>query len=250
MFRPRKNPTPGFRMATPFQPMSGEHAALRLQGIYPYCSMMQIAAPDTIDDYVICRGFDTRIGRFIDYAAGDPNKPGIAVAKPYGKRSAGVYQVAEIYLALLPLQTDNASPSDVPWRVGQNPGVAAVTQGHPADLNELVDFLKDASGTYINWMLVDSTGVGTAIEFTIDSVTGSTPNKVALVTIRSRPCGSSVVPEEAVGKVYVHDPSGCFFDEANAALVGRWGGAQYMDPEPPGGDDCEWRVTWLCCPTC
>lgn len=126
-----------------------------VKGVFPYVAMMQVAAEDTHDDYVICRGFDVRIGRFIDYAEGDDDKPGIPVAKPYGRRRIGTYAIAQIFPAILPLQTDNPSPADVEWRVGQNPGVATVTPGHPADLDEKVDFLKDENDVYINWMLLD-----------------------------------------------------------------------------------------------
>lgn len=155
MLRKRKQPTPGFKLPAPFQPITGERAPLVVKGVFPYVAMMQVAAEDTERDYVLCRGFDVRINRFIDYAVGDDDKPGIPVAKPFGKRYAGAYRVAQIFPAILPLQTDNPSPSDVPWRVGQNPGVSTVTSGHPADLDEEVEALKDTGDIYINWMLLD-----------------------------------------------------------------------------------------------
>ena len=158
MFRKRKNPTPHFKIPSPHQPLTGEQAPLQMQGVFPYVAMMQVAAEDTIQDYVLCRGFDVRMARFIDYAAGDANKPGIPVAKPYGSRRTGVYQIGQIFPAILPLQTDNPSPVSVEWRVGQNPGVSETTVGHPADLSEKVDFLKDANGVFINWMLLDGGG--------------------------------------------------------------------------------------------
>jgi hypothetical protein len=163
MFRKRKQPTPHFRQPPPYEPITGERAPLKVEDVFPYVAMMQVAAEDTIQDYVLCRGFDVRMARFIDYAAGDANKPGIPVAKPYGSRRTGVYEVGQIFPAVLPLQTDNSSPVSVEWRVGQNPGVATVTQGHPADLYEKVDFLKDANGVFINWMLLD-TGVASETE--------------------------------------------------------------------------------------
>jgi len=46
--------------------------------------MMQVAAEDTHENYVICRGWDIRFNRFFDYADGDEDNPGIPVAKPYG----------------------------------------------------------------------------------------------------------------------------------------------------------------------
>lgn len=160
MFRKRKQPTPSFKLPPPYQPMAGETAALQVPHIFPFVAMMQIAAPDTHRDYVICRGHDVRTSRFYDYAAGDSNNPGIAVAKPYGRRQIGTYSVAQIFPAILPLQTANSIPITVPWRVGQNPGVAEVTPGHPADLEETVEALwtEDDPPKLINWMLIDGSG--------------------------------------------------------------------------------------------
>jgi hypothetical protein len=158
MFRKRRQATPDFKLPSPYQPLTGEQAPLQMQGVFPYVAMMQVAAEDTERDYVLCRGFDVRIARFIDYEDGNANKPGIPVAKPYGKRHVGAYEVAQIFPAILPLQTNNPSPVSVPWRVGQNPGVATVATGHPTDLAEKVDFLKDANDAFINWMLLDGGG--------------------------------------------------------------------------------------------
>lgn len=135
-------------------------------GFYPYCAMMQVAAEDTHANYVLCRGFDIRIAKFIDYDAADlVNSPGIPVAKPYSNRRVGAYEIAQIFPALLPLQTGNPSPADVLWRVGQNPGVAATTAGHPADLSEEVEILytDDDPAIAINWMMIDSSGTSTAL---------------------------------------------------------------------------------------
>jgi hypothetical protein len=155
VFRKRKQPTPAFRLPPPFNPVTGQHAPLTTQGVFPYVAMMQVAATDTHQDYVICRGFDIRHNVFIDYAAGDDDKPGIPVAKPYGSRHVGAYRIGQIFAAVLPLQSSNPSPTSVEWRVGQNPGVAETTQGHPADLAEKVDVLKDDDDEYIDWMLLD-----------------------------------------------------------------------------------------------
>lgn len=164
MERKRRNPTADFKLPSPYQPISGEQAPLALKGVFPYCAMMQIAAEDTHQDYVICRGFDVRIGKFIDYASGNANKPGIPVAKPYGKRSTGKYTIAQVFAAILPLQTGNPSPTSVPWRCGQNPGVAETTPGHPADLNETIEILYDDNGVVINWMLLDSASESELVE--------------------------------------------------------------------------------------
>lgn len=124
-------------------------------GVFPYVAMMQVAAADTHANYVICRGFDIRHNVFVDYAAGNSDKPGIPVAKPYGRRRVGAYWVGQIFPAILPMQSSNPSPTAVDWRVGQNPGVSATSSGHPADLTEAVEALKDDDDEFIDWMVVD-----------------------------------------------------------------------------------------------
>lgn len=185
MFRKRRRPTPHFKIPSPYNAIAGGHANLRQEGTSPFCAMMQVAAEDTYDDYVICRGFDPRVLRFIDYAEGDPDKPGISVAKPYGKRTAGTYEIAEVYPALLPTQGNAQisdfrqvvftppSPTEVNWRVGQNPGVVSggLDGGQPANLTETIGILYDHNGKAVNWLLIDGgsgelgslTGVVTAI---------------------------------------------------------------------------------------
>lgn len=186
MFRKRRRPTPGFKVPSPFNPIQGENANLRQDGVSPFCAMMQVAAEDIYDEYVICRGFDTRILRFIDYAEGDSNKPGISVAKPFGNRVAGRYRVAEVYPALLPTQGNAGfqdfrevvyvppSPIAVQWRLGQNPGVVTgggLEGGQPEELTDEIEILYDHNNKVINWLLIDSSaqslgslsGVATAV---------------------------------------------------------------------------------------
>lgn len=172
MFRKRRRPTPGFKIPPPYNPMQGEQANLRQDGVSPYCAMMQIAAEDIYTNHVICRGFDPRILRFIDYASGNADKPGISVAKPFGKRIIGAYGIGEVYPAMLPTQ-GNAdfsdfrnvtytppSPVNVDWRVGQNPGVASsgLDRGHPDNLSDAIRILYDHNGKVINWLLIDNSG--------------------------------------------------------------------------------------------
>jgi len=110
--------------------------------------MMQVAAEDTHQDYVVCRGYDPRIRKFIDYDEEDlENKPGIPVGKPYGKRSTGKYQVGQVFAAAIPVT-----------RIGETPGVAATSQGHPADLDELIEILYDDDGVVVTWLLLDGGG--------------------------------------------------------------------------------------------
>lgn len=166
MFRKRRQPTPGFKIPPPYEPLEGIRAPLKTEGVFPYCAMYQVAEEDTETDYVLCRGFDVRINKFIDYEKDNPDKPGIAVAKPFGSRGSGKYKIGQIFPACLPLQTTNPSPADVDWRVGQNPGVAETTTGHPADLDEAVEELSTDEGKFINWMFIDGPAAAEYIEIT------------------------------------------------------------------------------------
>ena len=49
--RKRRQATPSFRLPPPYQPITGERAPLMVQGEYPYCAMMQVAAEDEYDNY-------------------------------------------------------------------------------------------------------------------------------------------------------------------------------------------------------
>ncbi len=71
MFRKRRQPTPNFRLPPPYQPITGEQAQLAVPGVHPHCVMMQVAAADIYDDFVICRGYDTRTRKYCDYDADD-----------------------------------------------------------------------------------------------------------------------------------------------------------------------------------
>lgn len=163
VFRKRRRPTPGFKIPPPFNPVSGDFADLSPEGVMPYCALMQVAADDTYADYVICRGFDTRLAKFVDYEEGNPELPGISVAKPYGNRKPQTYEIGEIYPAFLPLQGTStyvpASPFAVNFRLGQNPGVVtdnAEPDGHPSDLDSYIDLLIDHNGKIVNWLLIDT----------------------------------------------------------------------------------------------
>lgn len=135
---------------------------MRYDGTAPYCAMVQVSEEDTYDDYVVCRGFDTRILRYMGT---------ISVAKPFGKRITNTYNVGEIYPAFLPTQ-GNANPADlrqvtyvppspvnVKWRVGQNPGTVTgggLSGGQPEELTDEIAILYDHNGKAVNWLLIDS----------------------------------------------------------------------------------------------
>jgi len=165
---PRKPVRGGFAPSTPFDPMASRHEDLDPQGIYPYCAMLQIAEEDKYTDYVMCRGFDTRMQKFVDYAAGDSTKPGIAVAKPWGNRVKCYYHKWSVYPCLLPTQqgsdkvADNftpPSPSGVnfDWRVGQNPGrPVSSCLGQTQDIIDVINPMIDHNNKWVNWQLIDS----------------------------------------------------------------------------------------------
>lgn len=140
--------------------MSGKHAALQVPGVFPYCVLMQVAAEDTERDYVLCRGFDPRMNRFIDYEEDNENKPGIPVAKPYGHRMKGLYRIAEMYAAALPTQGVGPnicpSPTTAPIRLGQNPGKAQESPDQPTSLAEEVDELYTTEGKAVNWIFLQA----------------------------------------------------------------------------------------------
>ena len=139
--RKRRMRAPGFGMPTPYNPLTGQYETLAPTGHYPYCAMMQVAEDDTHEDYVVCRGWDTRVNRFFD---------AVSVAKPYGKRAKYIYRIGQVYPAVLPWMRLGEN-----WAPSQNPGVAETTQGHPADLDEEVEILYDDDSKVINWMLID-----------------------------------------------------------------------------------------------
>ena len=87
--------------------------------------------------------------------------------------------------------------------------------------------------------------------------------RTALCVILARPYGCEITDIPATvfegQAIEVCDPSGCFFNETNAMLVGRDGWAKYMLPvsgaswcqgtNPYYGMQPEWEVHSLCCAT-
>lgn len=274
MFRKRRRPTAHFKIPPPFNPLHGEQANLRQEGLSPYCVLMQVAAEDIYANYVICRGFDTRMLRFIDYAEGDATKPGISVAKPYGKRTVGTYNVGEVYPALLPTQGNTEftgfrqvtfvppSPVNVNVRLGQNPGVATggLDGGHPSSLSDSIDILYDHNGKVINWLLIDSqadnpVGGGDSIRFRIVEVVcyGDMLQYVtAEVTHYTRPCDEDPPGMDPyTGLVTIYDT--CIMSYYTVDFLqtgtdgdGATGRATYFYPRE--GYDCEglWLVDSIC----
>ena len=139
MVRRRRTPiTPHFRIPPPFNPLTGQFAALGQTPDLTRVAMMQVSEEDTHDNYVVCRGYDPETKRFYNE---------VLVAKPYGQRGTGKsYQVGEIYAAV-----------KAHTRLGDNSGKAAESTGHPEDLDEEVEILKDDDNEKpIAWLLLDS----------------------------------------------------------------------------------------------
>lgn len=156
VLRKRRQPTPWFRQPPSYDPIAGKRAPLDHPGVTPYCALMQVAAEDTHQNYLICRGYDTRERKFFDYVEGDPDKEGIAVAKPYGRQTKGIYQIGQVIPAMVAL-TGLYSDLQETWvQQGQNPGVS--TAGHPKVvslsplLTDPVSILYDDNGKAITWM--------------------------------------------------------------------------------------------------
>jgi len=264
MFRKRRRPTPHFKIPSPYNPMQGENANLRQDGDSAFCAMMQVMEEDTHDDYVVCRGFDPRILRFME---------NISVAKPFGKRKPDTYQIGEVYPAFLPTQ-GNAnfmdfrqvtyippSPVAVEWRLGQNPGKVTgggLEGGQPADLSEAIEILYDDNGKVVNWLLIDSkggTGGTRKLQGTLEALedgTGPyTGKKVGTVLVKVAPCEEG----ELIGtEVEVVDWSDCIFDLPFEDLDGVWvwvseGVAESLDEGAEEGEltPCHWVADDRCC---
>lgn len=157
--RPRRIPTPSFKMPPPYNALTGMRDSLQSPTLSPHCALFQVAADDDKANYVICRGWDTRTNSFVEYD-GSEGKPGIPVAKPYGARQTGIYAVGQVHVAMLPV-----------CELGHNPGVAETTEGHPADLDEEIELLytdedNEEDRVVIEWMmLTDGTAVATLKSF-------------------------------------------------------------------------------------
>jgi hypothetical protein len=141
-WRKRATPAPAFKQPSPFNPTTGQHAAIGPDSPIPAVGMFRVIATDTYDDYVVCQGYDLTTDPACKYLL-----KSVAVAKPYGVRGTFPYQVGWVLAACKARSV-----------FGDNPGVASVTVGQPANLGEAIDMLKDANGNPINWLDLGSAG--------------------------------------------------------------------------------------------
>ena len=203
---------------------------------------MQVAAADTYTDYVICRGFDPRMRKFINYAAGDSDNPGISVAKPFGSRVKGQYHIGQVFPSFLPTQGTATyvppCPTAVDWRIGQNPGaVAASTDGHPQALVTAISALTDHNDKYVNWMLIQSGRPIRRFELKDAHTPGATSTAYLLVDDGGLTVDTDVEFE-------VTDKFGIYRGRAKDA---------YADPNHQGSrglaeyffDSNEWHILWM-----
>ena len=193
------------------------------EGNFPVCAMMQVAMPDTHADYLICRGYDPRVRKFFDYVEDDEDKLGIPVAKPYGKRQVGQYEVGQVYAALIPLT-----------RIGQTAGVAADTQGHPADLDEEIEILYTDDDIVVTWLLIDSAGGGGSSIVRFELIDDMNLGECGRAFLRyfkddddDLPCGYWYTDTSMM--ITVQDP---------AKQLCGWGGWEYEDGEWVRPDWC------------
>lgn len=84
----------------------------------------------------------------------------------------------------------------------------------------------------------DGSSTALRLRFTIVTADCSENPPEATVTTDDRQCDA-----DDPGNVTVYDPSGCYFDEPDADLIGRKGWASKMH----NGGSCRWEVDSLCC---
>jgi len=108
------------------------------------------------------------------------------------------------------------SPTEVDWRLGQNPGVADPVRngGHPEDLAASIDLLIDHNGVYVNWMLIHSANEQIFRFLSLENLTGESCS----ATVR-RMDGTDASTET------IHDPDGLF----DGMQSGTYGRAFYQD---------------------
>ena len=147
MWRKKATPAPAFKQPAPYSPVTGGHAPLGVPGITTRLTMAQVIEDDTHDDYVVCQTWNLDT---------DPNckylmTSGVKIGKPYSLRGTFPYQVADI-LTVAKIRTS----------LGDTPGMASVSVGQPADLDEEIDILVDDDENPIAWMIVEG-GSGGAL---------------------------------------------------------------------------------------
>jgi len=199
MLRKRRQTAPHFRQLQPFNPLTGQFAKIGVGSEITRVAMMQVSEADTHDNFVVCRGFDPESGKFLN---------SVNVAKPYGVRGTNPYVVGQVFAA--------AKPKTV---LGDTPGVAATTVGHPADLTETVEILTDDSGNPVAWTILGDGGreAISLFELTADLEPGGSATAYPVVWDEEAvPAG--YVADTGADTITVYDVLECF-----RAKTGAWG---------------------------
>jgi len=206
VFRKRASPAPAFKQPAPFNPITGRFAPLGTSGVVTRVAMMQVIEADTHVNYVVCRGFDPETKRFFNT---------VNVAKPYGIRGAFRYVVGNVLPAI-----------KAKTILGDTPGVAETTIGHPVDLDETVGILLDDDGIAVSWILLD-TGTGLIPAILYDDIAPGDTDKYAWPCILDE-SGVIVADTDAEKLTIANTFPGTFrgygsshadFDETTAAKV-------------------------------
>lgn len=161
MLRKKRQPAPFFGMpGAPMNPVTGKRAPLGRDTTATRVAMFQVIAADTHDNYVVCRGYDFENRVFLNT---------VSVAKPYGLRGTFPYEVGHVLAAAKPRMV-----------LGETPGVASVTTGQPADLNETVAILYDANAKPVAWL---DLGVGVSTGFRLGKLDAEWTTGSATVSV-------------------------------------------------------------------
>lgn len=211
MWRKKATPAPAFKQPVPFLPVTGQHAPLGVPGIHTRLAYFQVVEADTHDDYVICRGWDLDRDPECRYRFDK-----IPIAKPYGLRGTNPYSVGQMLLC-----------AKARTSLGDNPGVAAVTTGHPASLSELIELLKDEQDHPINWVIAESGGgissYGAA--YGAGSTVGHGDTKVVLGTLATDTTDDITLADN--GLLFAN--AGAYMASGTVAVAAAYSGDSYLD---------------------
>lgn len=156
MYRRRRVVAPHFKVPPPFNPATGEQAPIgRLPPSKTRLAMFQVIEEDTHENYLVCRGFDPEVGKFFHE---------LSVAKAYSERGKYNHTVGQVFPA-----------AKFKTKLGDNSGMASVSVGQPADLDEEVVFVTDDEDRKLLW--TEIAGGTNAIVFELkNSIAPSNPS--------------------------------------------------------------------------
>jgi hypothetical protein len=219
IWRKRKSPAPFFKQAVPYDPVSGEYSPIGVPTEKIHIAMFQVIEADTHDNYIVCRGYDPTLRKFLN---------SINVAKPYDQRGAFGYVVGHVFPAAIPIT-----------RLGETSGVSETTIGCPADLNEAIEILLDDDSNPVRWLDISSGGVIRVISGVLDGALDAGGS--ATMSIWELNDGETDWVNESTDtsdNMTVFAPA---IMRSGSIAVGKW-------VETIVDDDGNWRVRWSECP--